>query len=108
MSYLRSIKNRLFYLRFNMSWSTWDSEESRRNKFFPVEILHDQEKYVVANVADEADANLIAAAPDLLAACEACMTLLIRYENRSIAPEVGTGAAINAAHAAIAKARGER
>lgn len=59
--------------------------------------------------ADEALANahLIAAAPDLLAACEACMTLLVRYENKSIAPEVGTGAAINAAHAAIAKARGQ-
>lgn len=55
----------------------------------------------------EANAHLIAAAPDLLAACEACVTLLIRYENRSIAPEVGTGAAIDAAKAAIAKARGQ-
>ena len=54
------------------------------------------------------DARLITAAPDLLAACEACMTLLVRYENKTIAPEVGTGAAIDAAHAAIAKARGER
>lgn len=53
-----------------MSWSIWDSEETRSNKFYPIEILHDQEKYVVANVADEADANLIAAAPDLLEALE--------------------------------------
>lgn len=61
----------------------------------------------VATVYDHDDARLFNAAPDLLAACEACMTLLVRYENRSIAPEVGTGAAIDAARAAIAKARGQ-
>jgi hypothetical protein len=82
-----------------MSWSTWDSEESRRNKFFPVEILHDQEKYVVANVADEADANLIAAAPDLLAACEA---VAATTWSRNTATIIG-----EQVRAAIAKAKGQ-
>jgi len=76
--------------------------------------VRDDDDNVLCDVYDdndeqaEADAHLIAAAPDLLAACEACMTLLVRYENRSVAPEIGTGAAINAAHAAIAKARGQK
>jgi hypothetical protein len=93
-----------------MSWSTWDSEESRRNKFFPVEILHDQEKYVVAIVADEADANLIAAAPDLLAACEAFRNADYRVDDLTIDSRNVYKTyidAIDKARAAIAKAKGQ-
>jgi hypothetical protein len=79
-----------------MSWSTWESEERQRSKLFPIEILHDQEKYVVAEVADEADANLIAAAPDLLRVAE----MVIRGTSSS-------DVLLLFAKAAVAKARGQ-
>ncbi len=69
---------------------------------------------VVADVYGESDkesdemARLMAAAPELLAACEAMHALLVRYENRSIVLEVGTGAAIALSRAAIEKAKGQK
>jgi hypothetical protein len=83
-------------IKSNTTWSTWDSEETRSNKFYPIEILHDQEKYVVAEVADEADANLIAAAPDLLHVAE----MVIRDTSSA-------DVLLLFAKAAVAKARGQ-
>lgn len=48
----------------------------------------------------EANARLIAAAPDLLAACK---TIIQAYENADVAPD-----ALDAAYAAVKKAEGNR
>ena len=53
----------------------------------------------------EANALRIAAAPDLLAACERAAEALERVEAEH--PKFDTGAALGGIHAAIAKARGE-
>jgi hypothetical protein len=66
---------------------------------FAIDFNEDQEQ-VVDFVYEEADAHLIAAAPDLLEALEDSLTALnIVYPNGS--------PVLNAAYAAIAKARGE-
>jgi len=54
-----------------------------------------------------ADGRLAAAAPTMLEALEKCVALLVRYENRSMMPEVGTATAIDEATAAIALATKE-
>ena len=62
-------------------------------------VQQDSNGYIVCK-ASEADKNLIAAAPDLLAACEAAVALMEDFEFKGTNPhELCT--------AAIAKARGE-
>ena len=58
---------------------------------------------LIANAWTDANAALIAAAPDLLAALEQSLMALIGYQHQN---EI-TKAAQNSARAAIAKARGE-
>jgi hypothetical protein len=58
-------------------------------------------EYFAARDEDEANARLIAAAPDLLAACEAMLSEMVVWED-----EHGLHPAATAARDAIAKAKG--
>lgn len=71
-------------------------------KAWAIDFNEDQEQ-VVDYVYEEADAHLIAAAPDLLEACEA-LSSIEHIEQASIGP---LREALMKARAAIAKARGE-
>lgn len=62
---------------------------------------------VFKSSSNEANADLIAAAPQLLAACETCDAMMTAIECGHQKP-IGFGNAIDAARAAISAARGEK
>ena len=73
---------------------------------YPIYFNEDLEQ-VTDYVYQEADARLIAAAPELLEAAEHCRELLMRYEINRVNGEEIADEAIAKLNAAIARARGE-
>jgi hypothetical protein len=79
-------------------WSCGEVEYTSTES--PVFEIRDDDDRYVASVSDEADADLVTAAPDLLAACELMLTV---YGLRQEAPH-----AFETMRSAVVKARGEK
>lgn len=88
-------------------WTTWqlapESDEQERL----IVTTEDGETEITGIIPDEADARLIAAAPDLLDACIQLRDFFTREMDQGCALSLEEENAYNAANAAIAKALGD-